>query len=197
MKRYKKHFTNSYREIFDELEVEGFLRKITEIQATELVIKNKKFIDNSRQMYQRVFEDMCKRWPQFENILYFRFIGLKWNQDLQRFGRKELTSLTARVSIQFILLNGKRWKDIWFHWFRIIRHRYDNLWWHRCSIILDPQEFLNCLTRTTSQRFLHDTQTRHRFHIMQCQSIRLNWVEREYRVNHQNMRRTKRSRSTS
>ncbi len=29
------------------------------MQATELVIKNKKFIDNSRQMYQKeVFEDM-------------------------------------------------------------------------------------------------------------------------------------------
>ncbi len=41
-------------EIFDELEVEGFLReRFTEMQATELVIKNKKLIDNSRQMYQK------------------------------------------------------------------------------------------------------------------------------------------------
>ncbi len=50
---YKKHFTKFVQE-FDELEVEGFLReRFTEMQATELVIKNKQFIDNSRQMYQK------------------------------------------------------------------------------------------------------------------------------------------------
>lgn len=47
-------------EIFDELEVEAFLReRFTEMQATELVVKNKKFLDEARKMYrEEVFEDM-------------------------------------------------------------------------------------------------------------------------------------------
>ncbi len=56
MKRYKKHFTKVRGEIFDELSRRISTRKdLQEMQRPGVVIKNKKFIDNSRQMYQRKF----------------------------------------------------------------------------------------------------------------------------------------------
>ncbi len=65
MKRYKKHFTKFITKgDFDELEVKDFYEEdLQKYQATELVIKNKKFIDNShRQMYQKgSFEDIPKQ----------------------------------------------------------------------------------------------------------------------------------------
>ncbi len=52
---YKKHFTKFVQGDFDELEVEGFLRERFTMQATELAIKNKKFIDNSVRCIKRKF----------------------------------------------------------------------------------------------------------------------------------------------
>ncbi len=43
-------------EIFDELEVEGFLRRFTEMQATGGVVIKNKFIDNSVRCIKEVFE---------------------------------------------------------------------------------------------------------------------------------------------
>lgn len=76
-------------EIFDELEVEGFLReRFTEMQATELVIKNKKFIDNSRQMYQKeVFEDMQNNGRNLKTFFISGSSGLgksRFAKDLAR-----------------------------------------------------------------------------------------------------------------
>lgn len=76
-------------EIFDELEVEAFLReRFTEMQATELVIKNKKFIDNSRQMYQKeVFEDMQNNGRNLKTFFISGSSGLgksRFAKDLAR-----------------------------------------------------------------------------------------------------------------
>ena len=76
-------------EIFDELEVESFLReRFTEMQATELVIKNKKFIDNSRQMYQKeVFEDMQNNGRNLKTFFISGSSGLgksRFAKDLAR-----------------------------------------------------------------------------------------------------------------
>ncbi len=72
------------------------------MQATELVIKNKKFIDNSRQMYQRSFEDIRNNGRNLKTFFISGSSGLGKIRFAKRF--EELTSLTARVSIQFILL---------------------------------------------------------------------------------------------
>ncbi len=54
------------------------------MQATELVIKNKKFIDNSRQMYQKeVFEDMQNNGRNLKTFL-FQVHQVLVNQDLQK-----------------------------------------------------------------------------------------------------------------
>ena len=56
-------FKVRHGELFDELEVEGFLQeRFTEMQATELVVKNKRAIIDARDMYQKtVFEDMQEK----------------------------------------------------------------------------------------------------------------------------------------
>ncbi len=75
---------------FDELEVEGFLRERfnRNCKRQNSAIKNKKFIDNSCQMYQKEVFEICKQWPQFENILISLCLSVLVNQDLQRFGKK-------------------------------------------------------------------------------------------------------------
>ena len=90
-------------EIFDELEVEAFLReRFTEMQATELVIKNKKFIDNSRQMYQKeVFEDMQNNGRNLKTFFISGSSGL----GKSRFAK----DLARRIN----LLNGKSINSIY------------------------------------------------------------------------------------
>ncbi len=138
-------------EIFDELEVEGFLReRFTEMQATELVIKNSSLTLPSDQ--KEVFEDMqtmAAIWKHF----YFRVHQVLVNQDL-KIWQEELTSLTARV-YQFNSILLQRQKD--GKTYDFIDSEYKAIrwqsWWHRCNIIWIP-EFLNIWQRTTSQRFL-------------------------------------------
>lgn len=62
-------------EYSDEMEVEAFLiEQFNEMQATELVIKNKKFIDSARQMYQKnVFNEMQEHG---RNLKTFYISGL-------------------------------------------------------------------------------------------------------------------------
>ncbi len=77
---------SSYRETFDELEVEGFLReRLTEMQAIgELVIKKQEVHWHSRQMYQKeVFEDMETMAMQLKHSLFQVLV----NQDLQKIGK--------------------------------------------------------------------------------------------------------------
>ncbi len=75
---------------------------------TELVIKNKKFIDNSRQMYQKSFWETAKQWPQFEKHFFISgSSGLGKSRFAKASSQEELTSLTARVSIHPILLQRK------------------------------------------------------------------------------------------
>ncbi len=90
-----------------------------------------------------------------ENILYLCSSGLV-NQDLQKIWQEELTSLTARVSIQFILLQRQKMER-----FKISLIQSIYKMWQSFDDIdatsFGFQEFLTYLTRTTSQRFLHDT----------------------------------------
>ncbi len=63
--------------IFDELEVEGFLReRFTEMQATELSLKTRSSLTPLTDVSKKgSFRGYAKQWLQFENILYFRFTG--------------------------------------------------------------------------------------------------------------------------
>ncbi len=58
-------------------------------------------------MYQRKFLRICKTMAWIWKHSLFQVHQVLVNQDLQRFGRRINIKLTARVSIQFILLNGK------------------------------------------------------------------------------------------
>ncbi len=75
---YKKHFTKFViGDIFDELEVEGFLRERFYIKrATEFVsLKTRSSLTIPvRCIKRKVLEDMQNNGPQFENAFYFRFI---------------------------------------------------------------------------------------------------------------------------
>ncbi len=63
-------------------------------------------------MYQGSFEDVQNNL-NFRKRSLFQVHQVLVNQDLQKIWQEELTSLTARVSIQFTYCsNGKRWKDI-------------------------------------------------------------------------------------
>lgn len=57
------YFKIRHGELFDELEVEEFLQeRFTEMQATELVVKNKKAIIDARDMYQKtIFGEMQEK----------------------------------------------------------------------------------------------------------------------------------------
>jgi hypothetical protein len=90
-------------EMFDELEVEAFLReRFTEMQATELVIKNKKFIDEGRQMYQRdVFNEMQEQGRNFKTFYISGLSGV----GKSRFAK----DLARRIN----LLNGKSINSIY------------------------------------------------------------------------------------
>ncbi len=70
------------------------------MQATELVIKNKKFIDNSCQMYQKVFEDKANNGRNLKTFL-FQVHQVLVNQDLQ--------DLARRINI----INGKSINSIY------------------------------------------------------------------------------------
>lgn len=76
-------------ELFGELEVEEFLReRFTEMQATELVIKNKKFFDGARQLYQQeVFDEMQSNGRNLKTFYISGLSGVgksKFAKDLAR-----------------------------------------------------------------------------------------------------------------
>lgn len=76
-------------ELFDELEVESYLReRFSDMQATELVIKNKKFFDGARQMYQKeVFEEMQSKGRNLKTFYISGLSGVgksKFAKDLAR-----------------------------------------------------------------------------------------------------------------
>ncbi len=90
------------------------MRKISTEMPLELGLKTRSSIQipvDIKRKFLRIWQTMAVNLKTF-------FIsgssGLGKSRFGKRSGQEELTSLTARVSIQFILPNGKRWKDIWF-----------------------------------------------------------------------------------
>ena len=77
-------------ELFDELEVESYLReRFSDMQATELVIKNKKFFDGARQMYQKeVFEEMQSKGRNLKTFYISGLSGVGKIKICKRFGKK-------------------------------------------------------------------------------------------------------------
>ncbi len=99
-------FTKFVTGEIDELEVEGFLReRFTEMQATELVIKQGSSLTIPVDVSKGSFEDMQNNE---KHSLFQVHQVLVEIQDLQKIWQEELTSLTARVSIQFILLQRQK-----------------------------------------------------------------------------------------
>ncbi len=120
-------------------------------------------------MYQRKFWGYANNGRNLKTFFISGSSGLV-NQDLQKILARRIKLLTARVSIQFILLQRQKMKDIWFHYPEYIP-RCDNLWWHRCNIIWIPG-VLKRIWQDNITKIFNDTQTRCMGHIMQSsQSI--------------------------
>ncbi len=85
---------SSYRGDFYELEVEGFTRKIIEMQD-RIIIKNKKFTQFPSDVSKGSFWGYAKQC----NLKTFFISGSSGlaNQDLQKIWQEELTSLTAPI----------------------------------------------------------------------------------------------------
>ncbi len=173
-------FTVRNRRFFDELEVEGFLtRKIYRNASTELVIKNKKFIDNSRQMYQGSFWGYANNGRNLKTFFISGSSGLA-NQDFAKDLARRINIINGKsINSIYTAPTAKRWKDD--YWIQSIRHtRCDNLWWHRCNIIWF-QEFLNVFDKDNitkfSSRYTNKAWVSHYAIITKVSKIR-NWVER-------------------
>ncbi len=78
------------------------------MQATELVIKNKKFIDTLSDVSKGSFEDRCANNGRNLKTFFISGSSGPGKSRLQKIWQEELTSLTARVSIQFILLQWQK-----------------------------------------------------------------------------------------
>ncbi len=87
-------------------------RKIYRSKTTELVIKNKGFIDNSLRCIKK-FWGYANNGRNLKTFFISGSSGLEGKSRFAKDLARRYSLLTAKVSIQFILLNGKRWKDIW------------------------------------------------------------------------------------
>ncbi len=123
----------------------------------------------------------AKQWPRNLKTSLSGSSGL---------GKSRFKKTARRINIinlqeyQFNLYcsNGKRWKDIWFHWFRSIKM------WQSDDIDATSfgfQEFLNALTRT-SQRF--SRYTNKAWALTLCNHHKVTKIGLRESNNHQNMK---------
>ncbi len=107
MKRYRSILQVRTEEIFDELSKRFSTGRFTEMQATELVIKAKKFIDNSVRCIKRKFLRYAKQWPQFENILAILGCGVGKSRFAKDLYQKISITLTQEYQFNLYCSNSK------------------------------------------------------------------------------------------
>ncbi len=100
-----------------ELEVEAISTRNTEIRQNSPVLKTRSSLTPPSGCIKRKF--WCKKqWPQVNLIILIS--GSSGKSRFAKDGKEELTSLTARVSIQFIPLQRQRWKRHMIYWLESI-----------------------------------------------------------------------------
>ncbi len=127
-----------------------------------------------------------------------------WKHSLFQVHQVLVTKICKRLSARRInIINGKSINSIYCptakdgKTYDFIDSEYkaqdDNLWWHRCNIIFDSREFLNVFDKDNITKISSRYTNKAWFHIMQSSQKhpRLEIGLREYKVDHQNMRRTK------